>query len=431
MNAPKISVVIPTRERLPVLRHCLRTVLTQNYQNLQIIVSDNASTDGTGAFIRSLDDPRLHYVNAGRRVSMSDNWEFALSHVDDGWVTFLGDDDGLMPGAVERLAEIIGSTDCEAITYGACNYVWPGPSGSEIGRLVVPLTCGRSETRKAGEWLARVIDGRAQYSDLPNLYVLGCVHMNVIKRLQGRRARFFNSSIPDIYATMALARAIDTYLYIDKPLALIGSSKFSNGTSFQSEGESTSGTGEIHRFMAEMTIPFHRDIPMRKDGGLPPNPYMYVYESFLQSRFIDPDGKTPEPIPGRQLELALTHPYAPGRLDKLNEEWGREFARKYSLDFESILRRSRRQQRLLLLTIAVQRLRLAFKSLVVYDRAVPLDNIFAASVAAAAVCWVWPSRVLRLRRALSRLRDRLRQPSGSLLATLTGLTPSRESATKD
>ena len=181
---PKITVVIPTRERLPVLKFCVQTVLAQTYENLEILVSDNFSTDGTGDFVRGLADPRVRYVNTGRRVSMSENWEHALSYVENGWVTFLGDDDGLVPGAIERLAEIIKSTDCEAITYRACNYIWPVASGSNVGRLIVPLTHGRQTRRNAAKWLQRVMDGHAFYSDLPIIYVLGAVSMDLIARLK-------------------------------------------------------------------------------------------------------------------------------------------------------------------------------------------------------------------------------------------------------
>jgi hypothetical protein len=50
--------------------------------------------------VASFKDPRIRYVNTGKHLSMSHNWEFALSHVEKGYVTFVGDDDGLLPGAI-------------------------------------------------------------------------------------------------------------------------------------------------------------------------------------------------------------------------------------------------------------------------------------------------------------------------------------------
>ncbi len=81
---------------------------------------------------------------------MSHNWEFALSHVTDGWVAFIGDDDGLLPEAIESVASIISSASAMAIRSTFCTYEWPETAGNRNGRLVVPLGQGLSirELRK-------------------------------------------------------------------------------------------------------------------------------------------------------------------------------------------------------------------------------------------------------------------------------------------
>ncbi|RYZ29021.1 MAG: glycosyltransferase, partial [Sphingobacteriales bacterium] len=81
MKEHKYTVVVPTRERADTLLHTLRTCVTQNYDNLTILVSDNCSQDTTEEVVRSFNDPRIQYVNTGKRLSMSHNWEFALSQV--------------------------------------------------------------------------------------------------------------------------------------------------------------------------------------------------------------------------------------------------------------------------------------------------------------------------------------------------------------
>ncbi len=45
--APRFTIIIPTRERAATLEHALRTVTDQDFASLEIIVSDNASTDNT------------------------------------------------------------------------------------------------------------------------------------------------------------------------------------------------------------------------------------------------------------------------------------------------------------------------------------------------------------------------------------------------
>ena len=75
------TVVIPTRERCDTLEHTLRTCVMQEYTNLEIIVSDNYSQDHTREVVEYFKDSRIRYINTGKRISMSDNYEFALSHV--------------------------------------------------------------------------------------------------------------------------------------------------------------------------------------------------------------------------------------------------------------------------------------------------------------------------------------------------------------
>jgi len=80
MTTPRFTVIIPTRERAATLRHCLATVTAQDFASLEILVSDNCSSDETAAVVAANGDPRIRYLNTGRRLSMSHNWEFALGY---------------------------------------------------------------------------------------------------------------------------------------------------------------------------------------------------------------------------------------------------------------------------------------------------------------------------------------------------------------
>lgn len=93
----KFYILIPTRERPATLLHCLHTIIHQSYTNFEIIVSDNFSQDNTENIVASISDPRISYINTEKRVGMASNFEYALSHTKSGWVTILGDDDGLLP----------------------------------------------------------------------------------------------------------------------------------------------------------------------------------------------------------------------------------------------------------------------------------------------------------------------------------------------
>ena len=331
----KFTVVVPTRERADVLVDCLRTVVAQDYEPLEILVSDNFSGDDTEAAVRSFDDPRITYVNTGRRLSMSDNWEFALGHVTDGWVTIIGDDDGLLPDSLERAAGIVRATGTRAIRSSVCAYQWPSLTGEGFGRIRIPLERG-SAVRDSREWLRKVIEARASYLDLPMLYNGGFVDVAVLRTIRTRTGRFYRSPIPDVYAAIAIASVVDSYVYSRVPLAINGASRHSTGTS-QFSGLNRAGASPAALFLTERNMPFHPDLPLLADGHYPASFQVLVYESWLQSAALRAESRTP--MHARQLELILA---TAGRYRGEIDDWGRRFAEAHGLDFTLIRARAGR-----------------------------------------------------------------------------------------
>lgn len=100
---PLVSVVIPTHDRLDMLRQAVASVLVERTVALQVVVVDDASSDGTAAWLATCDDPRLehHVVSPGRGGSGARN--IGLEQVRAPHVLFLDDDDLLEPGAIGAL----------------------------------------------------------------------------------------------------------------------------------------------------------------------------------------------------------------------------------------------------------------------------------------------------------------------------------------
>jgi len=92
---PKISVAIPTFNRLLLLQRSLDSVLKQNYPNLEIIVSDNASEDGTREFLDRVSDPRVKVLRHQSNVGMVANWDSCLRVATGTYFLLMSDDDAL------------------------------------------------------------------------------------------------------------------------------------------------------------------------------------------------------------------------------------------------------------------------------------------------------------------------------------------------
>lgn len=97
MDDPRVSVVLPTRDRWPMLSQALRSALEQREVALEVIVVDEASSDETPAELDLIEDPRLivirHTAPAG--VARARNEAIAVARGE--WVAFLDDDDLLAP----------------------------------------------------------------------------------------------------------------------------------------------------------------------------------------------------------------------------------------------------------------------------------------------------------------------------------------------
>jgi glycosyltransferase involved in cell wall biosynthesis len=395
----KITVVVPTRERCDVLAHSLRTVTAQDYDNLDIIVSDNASTDATKDVVLALDDRRVRYVNPGRRLSMSAHWEFALSQVTEGLVTILGDDDGLIPGAARRVADLANASRAAAIRSDVCYYEWPSLNNSEYGYLEIPLRAG-TEIRDSKTWLNRVLNGRASYPELPMLYNGGFVHMSVLESIRRRTGAYYRSCIPDIYSAVAVAATVDRYLYVREPLAINGHSRHSTGTS-QFSVRSSRKESPYAQFQSEGNIPFHPDLPLTAAGGYPNSFVAFVYESWLQYQANGtPTGRG---LHARQLETILA---TAGKHEESLGQWGRTFAEMHQLDFDRIQTLARRRRAVLKASGLPQRFRRAVARSVLGSAGAPVRDVYDAATAAGAILSTDRSRLATLTKTVLRRSSR-------------------------
>ncbi len=95
---PKISVMIPTYNRAHYLVDAIESVMAQDYPNFEVIVSDNASTDGTLDVVKKYKaDPRFRYYRNDENLGGGVNYENLLYKYADGqYGKYLTDDDYLI-----------------------------------------------------------------------------------------------------------------------------------------------------------------------------------------------------------------------------------------------------------------------------------------------------------------------------------------------
>ncbi|MHB8728982.1 MAG: glycosyltransferase family 2 protein [Sulfuricaulis sp.] len=139
MSRPLISIVLTAYNRCHLLPRAINSVLDGAYENFELIIVDDASTDATSEVVSQLKDPRIQYVrlpvNGG--VLRARNCGFDTARGD--YVTILDDDDELLPDALSVVAEEFERTkdehaevlwfDCRDAESGQKSGTMPGPGG--------------------------------------------------------------------------------------------------------------------------------------------------------------------------------------------------------------------------------------------------------------------------------------------------------------
>ncbi|RBP36663.1 glycosyl transferase family 2 [Roseimicrobium gellanilyticum] len=251
------TVLIPTLNRCGTLAHTLESCVVQQDENFRVVVSDNHSTDETRAVVESFQrrDPRVSYIRPPQQLSMSRNFEFLLEQVEDGFVMFLGSDDGMLPGAMGRARELLSKYPDALALHGAPSgiYFYPEISTDDAG-LMYLRTTPLEELRSSHEWLALVAQCKQNVTQLPMPYVLSWIHHSVCQKIKAGSNRFIHSPIPDLFLGIAVAAQTSHYVSVCPGFTIGGISAGSNGTGTTHP----KGDRSLEKtFKAQNEIPFH------------------------------------------------------------------------------------------------------------------------------------------------------------------------------
>lgn len=102
-QTPKVTIAIPTFNRADYLQQAIDSALAQSHANVEILISDNASTDGTAALLARVTDPRVRVLRQAQNIGMMPNWNACLDAATGVYFIMLSDDDLLDPGAIEAM----------------------------------------------------------------------------------------------------------------------------------------------------------------------------------------------------------------------------------------------------------------------------------------------------------------------------------------
>ncbi len=239
---PLFTVIIPQKNRAEYLIHTLKTCMIQDYPNFEIIVSDDCSEDNSVTVLKDLAriDNRIRLFLHSRHMGMRDNFEFALNQVRPGYVLALGGDDGLVPGCISRMYEILSSTKRELLTWTPAGFTYPDYEG---GRNIFYFRRKRNvgiKFIKSEVFLNKIAKSfHYQIDECPMLFMKGVASTALIDRvkLRSKDNSFYQCSTPDGYSGVVLAGEVEDYAFSYEPLSIVGSSTKSQGRNYDRADE--------------------------------------------------------------------------------------------------------------------------------------------------------------------------------------------------
>jgi len=113
---PLISVVIPTFNRENTILYCLNSVLAQTYENIEVIVVDDCSTDDTVAVVKRYHDPRIRCIVLEKNSGAQAARNRGIKEAKGDWIAFQDSDDEWLPDKLERQIKALSRVEFDPYT---------------------------------------------------------------------------------------------------------------------------------------------------------------------------------------------------------------------------------------------------------------------------------------------------------------------------
>ncbi len=264
----KISVLLPTRNRLEYLKYAISSVMQQDYADWEIIISDNFSEDDVESYAKSLSDSRVHYYRTKEFLPVTDNWNNALEKSIGDFVVMMGDDDCLLPGYFRTCAALIKQHNPDLIYNNAIQYTYPKVIPDAPDGFLVQYGYASFLVSRDKPYILEKNEGYRLVQKIMNFNVIvnfnaqhTLVSRELVMKMQ-KKGKFYQSPYPDYYATTALLLSAEKILAVPYRLVVIGVSPKSFGYFYHNDKENegneflkNSGYEEIYNRIAKWFFP--------------------------------------------------------------------------------------------------------------------------------------------------------------------------------
>jgi len=169
----KVSVGMPVRNGGEEIKRALESLLMQTEKDIEIIISDNNSDDGSSEYLRSMaeSDDRIKYIHQSSAISAYDNFRYVLKHARGEYFMWAAHDDVRDLNYIECLLNGLENNPESVLAFGDLNIITPDDSNGHI--MIYPFqTTGMSLFRRL-----------IKLSRMQCYYIYGLWKTDVIRRV--------------------------------------------------------------------------------------------------------------------------------------------------------------------------------------------------------------------------------------------------------
>lgn len=103
---PLVTVIVTAYNRAKTIERTMQSILKQTYQNIEIVVVDDGSTDNTIEILNKIHDDRIRIVRHPKNKGVTAAKNTGLDNIKGEWFVFVDSDDEIVPEAIETLIKI-------------------------------------------------------------------------------------------------------------------------------------------------------------------------------------------------------------------------------------------------------------------------------------------------------------------------------------
>ena len=123
MNSPLVSICMPVYNCERTIKDAVDSALNQSYNNTEIIIVENCSSDKTYELLKTYNNPKIKLFRNDKVLTMAENWNKCLSLISGDYIHYLHGDDILTPKCIERKMHIINANNDLVLVFSATEII--------------------------------------------------------------------------------------------------------------------------------------------------------------------------------------------------------------------------------------------------------------------------------------------------------------------